>query len=198
MHWYQLKLLERIFTLIIQHMIWSQYVCFNPSLAYERIFIKPICLGRHLQWPGSKGACAMPMHGPVAIVLELRAMRLHVHACRSIAASDRCESHRMQIASITSIESLIHTVWTQCDTLFTQWEPFLPFAHRRTTAVQGQVRKAGAQQVFSMSTVTVVMSVAYNAADAHHHSIILAPIAHYMTEDSIYRSDTHCNRCWSW
>ena len=71
----------------------------------------------------------------------------------------------------------------------------LSFAHRRTTAVQGQVRKAGAQQVFSMSTVTVVMSVAYNAADAHHHSIILAPIAHYMTEDSIYRSDTHCNRC---
>jgi hypothetical protein len=55
--------------------------------------------------------------------------------------------------------------------------------------------KAGAQQVFSMSTVTVVMSVAYNAADAHHHSIILAPITHYMTEDSIYRSDTHCNRC---
>ena len=44
-----------------------------------------------------------------------------------------------------------------------------------------------------MSTVTVVMSVAYNAADAHHHSIILAPITHYMTEDSIYRSDTHCN-----
>ena len=39
-----------------------------------------------------------------------------------------------------------------------------------------------------MSTVTVVMSVAYNAADAHHHSIILAPIAHYMTEDSIYHS----------
>ena len=97
-----------------------------------------------------------------------------------------------------------HTIWCRLSVFWLhlvahrQWTAICSSVHHSCSGTGAQGGCATGIQVFSMSTVTVAMSVAYNAADAHHHSIILAPIAHYMTEDSIYRSDTHCNRCSSW